>query len=96
MSALNFNTAASLHQQKQAETRKSAAIPLAGQALNDAPLAAPQPTRGAAASHASGMWAPDMGIRFGGAPGGQAKDAASNGSDGGTKGWDPTKGMKFS
>ncbi|KAF2673411.1 BRO1-domain-containing protein [Microthyrium microscopicum] len=85
MSAMNFNTAASLHQQKQTESRNSPALPLASPA-NNAPLAAPQPTR--AASHASGMWAPDMGIRFGGAPGGP--------EGGGEKGWNPAKGMKFS
>jgi len=85
MASLNLNnTAASLQQQRQAESRN----PLYGNsAPSGEPLAAPQPTRAS-----SGMWTPDMGIRFG------AAGEASSGSGSGAKDsrWDPAKGMKFS
>ena len=97
MSSLNLNTAASLHQQKQAESRSSTYH--AGKPPIEVPLAAPQPTRTTAAA-ASGMWTPDAGIRFGTAPASQ--NGAASGPGGATGGktsdgrWDPSKGMKFS
>ena len=101
MSALNLNAAASLQEQKnkQAEARRSTR--LAGKAHEQEPMAAPQPTRTSAASHASGMWNPDMGIRFGGVSP-QANDSVkSNGTNPDNtsieaKRWDPSKGLKFS
>jgi programmed cell death 6-interacting protein len=99
MSSLNLDTAASLHQQKQkqkAESRQSAVT--LGQASKQVPLAAPQPTR-APSAQATGMWNPEMGIRFGGAAGGATKESGTNGTEGGTtkeNKWDPSKGLKFS
>jgi programmed cell death 6-interacting protein len=89
MSSLNLNTAASLHQQKQAESRSQSYQ--AGRAPAAAPLAAPKPTRASAAA-ASGMWTPDAGIRFG-APTGQGGASGNGQTD---DRWDPSKGMKFS
>jgi programmed cell death 6-interacting protein len=99
MSALNLDTAASLHHQKQKQQAQSRqATAQSGQASKQVPLAAPQPTRAPSASQATGMWAPEMGIKFGGA-GGPAKEPGTNGSEAGTtkeSKWDPSKGLKFS
>lgn len=95
MSSLTLDNVNSLHQQKQkqqAESRNTTAQPV--QASKHTPLAAPQPTRAPSASQAQGMWAPEMGIRFGG--NGASPEKAAIGAKAKDNKWDPTKGLKFS
>jgi programmed cell death 6-interacting protein len=92
MSSLGLQqaTSTSLHQQKQADAQhpQYGASAHAGE-----PLAAPTPTR-ANVPPPSGMWTPEVGIRFGGVPttSGNARPSAGPPQDGR---WDPAKGLRF-
>ncbi|CAI6338206.1 unnamed protein product [Periconia digitata] len=88
MNSLNLQQAnsSSLQQQKQADAQNPQ---YGADAHVGEPLTAPTPTR-ASVGPQSGMWTPDMGIRFAPAGGtrptnGPAQDAR----------WDPTQGLKF-
>ena len=66
MSALNLSQASSLQDQKQRESLRSH---YSAKAPSSEPLTAPTPTRAAVqppSAPASGMWSPEMGIKFGG------------------------------
>ena len=66
MSALNLSQASSLQDQKQRESLRSH---YSAKAPSSEPLTAPTPTRAAVqppTGPASGMWSPEMGIKFGG------------------------------
>jgi programmed cell death 6-interacting protein len=87
---LQHATSNSLHQQKQADAQH----PQYGASAHaEAPLAAPTPTR-ANVPPPSGMWTPEVGIKFGGVPtaSGNARPSAGPPQDGR---WDPTQGLKF-
>jgi programmed cell death 6-interacting protein len=92
MSSLGLQQATtnSLHQQKQADAQN----PNYGATAHaEEPLAAPTPTR-ANVPPPSGMWTPEVGIRFGGVPtsSGNARPSAGPPQDGR---WDPAQGLKF-
>lgn len=94
MSTLSLDKAASLQQEKEAQSQR----PLYNTAPppTEAPLMAPQPQR----APASGVWTPDMPISFGapavagnvmaGAGGSGQKGKAADGR------WDPKAGLRFS
>ncbi|KAF2471550.1 BRO1-domain-containing protein [Lindgomyces ingoldianus] len=92
MSSLNLHQAnsSSLQQQRQAETQN----PQYGvDAHAGEPLMAPTPTRASVGPHA-GMWTPEVGIRFAGAPTATSNTRPANGPPQGGR-WDPAKGLKF-
>jgi programmed cell death 6-interacting protein len=90
ISKLNLDTAASLQEQKQAEARKPKK---AAKSSAQEPLAAPQPTR---VTPSTGMWNPDMGIRFGNNAPSQPKEPENKATKGAGKGgWDAEKPIKF-
>ena len=80
----------SLQQQKQADAQNPQ---YGADAHAEAPLTAPTPTR-AGVPPPSGMWTPEVGIRFGGVPTASGNARPTNGpaQDGR---WDPTQGLKF-
>ena len=78
MSALNLSQATSLQDQKQRESLRSH---YSAKAPSSEPLTAPTPTRAAVqppAAPASGMWSPEMGIKFGGVTTPQQPPASGN------------------
>ena len=80
----------SLQQQRQADAQD----PQYGvDAHADAPLTAPTPTRASVGPH-SGMWTPDVGIRFAGVPTAPGHARPANGPPQDSR-WDPAKGLKF-
>ncbi|KAF2461726.1 BRO1-like domain-containing protein [Lineolata rhizophorae] len=83
MSGLNLQQAMSLQQQREAGEQHAVHVPAPPQ---QEPMMAPTPTRTNVSPTTGSMWAPEMGIRFGG-PGGQTPP------QGGT--WDPSKGVRF-
>jgi programmed cell death 6-interacting protein len=86
MSSLNLQSS-SLEQQKHAEAQN----PQYGIGAHvEEPLAAPTPTRASIGPH-TGMWTPEVGIKFGTAPG---KTRPVNGPSQDGR-WDPAKGLKF-
>jgi len=94
MSSLNLQqaTSESLQKQKAADAQNPQ---YGADAHAETPLTAPKPTRASVAP--SGMWTPDVGIKFGtvGAvptSSGNARPANGPAQDGR---WDPTKGLKF-
>jgi programmed cell death 6-interacting protein len=91
MSSLNLQqaTSNSLQQQKKADAQNPQ---YGADAHAETPLTAPTPTR--ASVPPTGMWTPDVGIRFGGVPTSSGNARPTNGpaQDGR---WDPTKGLKF-
>ncbi|KAJ8114705.1 hypothetical protein OPT61_g3486 [Boeremia exigua] len=94
MSSLNLQqaTSESLQQQKKADAQNPQ---YGADAHAETPLTAPKPTR--ASVPPSGMWTPDVGIKFGtvGAvptSSGNARPANGPAQDGR---WDPTQGLKF-
>lgn len=90
MSSLTLQQAnsSSLQQQRQVDAQNPQ---YAAAAHAEEPLAAPTPTR---ANVGSGMWSPDVGIRFAAVPtsSGGARPAAGPAQD---ARWDPTQGLKF-
>ncbi|KAG9205381.1 pH-response regulator protein palA/rim20 [Epicoccum nigrum] len=94
MSSLNLQqaTSESLQKQKAADAQNPQ---YGADAHAETPLTAPKPTRASVAP--SGMWTPDVGIKFGtvGAvptSSGNARPVNGPAQDGR---WDPTKGLKF-
>lgn len=94
MSSLNLQqaTSESLQQQKKADAQNPQ---YGADAHAETPLTAPKPTR--ASIPPSGMWTPDVGIKFGNVgavptSSGNARPANGPTQDGR---WDPTKGLKF-
>lgn len=91
MSSLNLQQASSLQQQRHAPDQIP---PYAAKAHAEEPLTAPTPTRASVGPN-TGMWTPEVGIRFGGAPTPQTNNprpAAGPPQDGR---WDPAQGLKF-
>ncbi|PSN64040.1 pH-response regulator protein-like protein palA/RIM20 [Corynespora cassiicola Philippines] len=92
MSSLNLQQAnsSSLLQQREADAQN----PQYGQdAHAEEPLAAPTPTRASVGPH-TGMWTPEVGIRFGGVPTTTGNTRPVNGPPQDGR-WDPSKGLKF-
>jgi programmed cell death 6-interacting protein len=92
MSSLGLQqaTSNSLQQQKQADAQN----PQYGASAHaEEPLTAPTPTR-ANVPPPSGMWTPEVGIRFGGVPTSSGNARPSNGPPQDGR-WDPTQGLKF-
>lgn len=90
MSSLHLQeTSASLQKQKKQETTRANTGPAHSQPV----LTAPLPTRASAVptAAAGGVWAPDMGIKFGGNP----TQASSQGRPNNGQ-WDQTRGGHFS
>ncbi|KAF2490964.1 BRO1-domain-containing protein [Lophium mytilinum] len=88
MSSMNLQTN-SLQQQRQAESQN----PQYGANVHAGePLAAPTPTR--AVGPTTGMWTPEVGIRFGGAPAAPAGSRPTAGPPQDGR-WDAAKGLKF-
>jgi len=89
MSSLNLQ-ASSLQQQRHAESQN----PQYGAAVHaEEPLTAPTPTR--AVGPTTGMWTPEVGIRFGGAaPATLARSRPEAGAPQDGR-WDAAKGLKF-
>lgn len=86
MSSLSLQSS-SLEQQRHAEAQN----PQYGTSAHvEEPLAAPTPTRASIGPH-TGMWTPEVGIKFGTAPG---KPRPVNGPPQDGR-WDPAKGLKF-
>ena len=101
MSALNISQTSSLQDQKQRESLRSH---YSAKAPSEEPLAAPVPTRAAVAPPqvpTPGMWNPDMGIKFGGAPSQQQPGNTNvhNPAYPNTRGrggqWDASQGVRF-
>lgn len=92
ISKLNLDTKATLQQQKEDEARTTTRMTRSSKkAPTQAPLAAPQPTR---VNSATGMWNPDVGIRFGNenAPG---NDGENKTKGPGSKGWNANQPIQF-
>jgi programmed cell death 6-interacting protein len=92
MSSLNLQQAnsSSLNQQRQVDAQHAQ---YGASAHAEEPLTAPTPTR-ASAGPQTGMWTPDVGIRFAGVPTTSGNARPSNGPSQDGR-WDPTKGLKF-
>ncbi|KAF2185399.1 BRO1-domain-containing protein [Zopfia rhizophila CBS 207.26] len=91
MSSLNLQANSSnLQQQRHAESQN----PQYGvDARAEEPLTAPTPTR-ASVPPPTGVWAPEVGIRFAGAPTASGNSRPVNGPPQDGR-WDPTKGLNF-
>lgn len=92
MSSLGLQQAASnsLQKQKQADAQD----PHYGASAHaEEPLAAPTPTR-ASIVPTSGMWTPEVGIRFGDTPAASGNSRSSGGPPQDGR-WDPAQGVKF-
>jgi programmed cell death 6-interacting protein len=95
MSAISLSQQSSLQDQKEREnlrTQYSARAPV------DEPLAAPMPTRAAAAMPpTAAVWSPEMGIKFGGpAPASAAPNMHNPAYPQAKPGrWSPSKGVNF-
>ncbi|KAF1960310.1 BRO1-domain-containing protein [Byssothecium circinans] len=92
MSSLNLQQAnsSSLQQQRQVDARDPQ---YGANAHVDEPLTAPKPTR-ASMGPQTGMWTPEVGIRFAGVPTASGGARPTNGPAQDSR-WDPTQGLKF-
>lgn len=92
MSSLSLQqaNAHALQQQKRADAQNPQ---YGAEAHAEEPLTAPTPTR-ANVPPPSGMWTPDVGIKFGSVPTTSGNARPSNGPAQ-TGPWDPSKGLNF-
>lgn len=93
MSSLNLRQANSLQEQRRTESQNPQ---YAADAHAEEPLTAPTPTR-ASIAPTSGMWTPEIGIKFGGGPTltPQTNNSRPNNGPSQDGRWDPAKGLKF-
>lgn len=87
--SLQQANASSLQQQRRADAQNPQ---YGAEAHAEEPLTAPTPTR--VAPPPSGMWTPEVGIKFGGVPTNSGNARPSNGPPQDGR-WDPTQGLKF-